>query len=129
MYAMLKKSEEDYKIIDNVGSAKKLLEQEIDKKRIEPLIGLGFAILSEDMLNVARWDTEYPIVIKNQVYGYKKNDLRTAELLDIGNAGSFCIWELGIVDHEKNAWKRYLESERTERDKERYLDSMIEGDL
>src|SRR3990167_9219398 len=45
--------------------ASTFLRSEISDGLIKPFLGLGFAILSEDMLNVARWDTKYPIVLKN----------------------------------------------------------------
>ena len=102
------------------------LHNEIKKGRIETYIGTGFAILSEDMLNVAIWDNEHPIVLKNQIYGYKK-DFERAELLDMGDVGSFCIWELGIVNHERNAWKKFLESDKTEEEKLKYLFRVYDG--
>ncbi|HLD48794.1 MAG TPA: hypothetical protein VJB11_00350 [archaeon] len=113
----------DAKLIDE---SQTFLLNEIKKGNIEPYLGLGFAILSEDMLNVTRWDSEYPIVLKNQIYGYKK-DFESAELLDIRDVGSFCIYELGIVNHERNAWKKYLESKRRGIDKSKYLNSFFEG--
>ncbi|MBI2546974.1 MAG: hypothetical protein HYW23_00830 [Candidatus Aenigmarchaeota archaeon] len=117
-----------------IRQSKEFLKKEIRQGKIEPYLGLGFVILSEDMLNVARWDTKYPVVIKNQIYGYGQGllgapDLDTAKPLDIRSEGAFCIWELGIVNHEKNAWKRYLKSKRSEADKMQYLDSVIEGPL
>lgn len=126
---------------DRMVDAKKFLAREIEQGRVAPLTGLGFAILSKDMLNVARWDTEHPIVIKNQIYGVpeyteehlkllgQKSAFDSAELLDLGKVGPFCIWELGIVNWERNAWKKYLQSKRTETDKWDYLESTIEGHL
>ncbi len=58
------------------------------------------------MLNVARWDTEYPIVVKNQIYGFE-GSINSAGPLDINNVGSFCVWELGIVGHEKKHGKDF----------------------
>ena len=106
-----------------LNESREFLIEEVRRGRIDPLIGLGFSILSEDMLNVARWDAECPIVLKNQIYGYKNGDLGTAELLDIRDVGSFCIWELGIVNHERSSWKKYLESERKDVDKRQYVNS------
>ena len=128
---------------DLVVDAKKFLVSEISGGKIEPLTGMGFAILSKDMLNVARWDTEYPIVLRNQIYGYHYNNLtddklrafglesrfHNAELFNTQEIGSFCIWELGIVNFEKDAWKEYLASKRTKRDKKQYLGKVIEGPL
>ena len=128
LYAMFKKLPVSW---DLIVDAKKFLVLETETERIEPLTGMGFAILSEDTLNVARWDKESPIVLKNQVYGYinLENKIGFAELLNTQEVGSFCIWELGIVNFEKNAWKEYLASERKEQDKKQYLDSVINGGL
>ena len=117
----------------NVDEAREFLEDRIGLGvglgEIDPLSGFGFAILSEDMLNVARWDTN-PIVLRNQIYGYEQDEssgkyFNNAKLLDIRNVGSFCIWELGIVDYERDAWMKYLKSERSEKDKDDYLGNMM----
>jgi len=78
------------------------------------------------MLNVAIWDDH---VIKNQIYLFETGKLRDAKPVDIGKEGPFCIWELGIVQYEKRTWKRFLESERTEEDKKRYIEDKLEGNL
>src|SRR3989344_1313680 len=83
----------------------------------------------EDMLNVARWDTN-PIVLRNQIYSYEQDErsgkyFDNAKLLDIRDVGSFCIWELGIVEHERKAWMKYLKSEGNEADKNDYLGNMM----
>lgn len=109
-----------------IKQGKDFLKFEIKDKKINPHSGLGFAILSEDALNVARWDNKTPILLKNQVYSYKRN-LNTAELLDISKDGPFCIWELGIVNHERKEWEKYLSSNYDESDKIKYLSSTIEG--
>lgn len=125
-----------YNMAKKVGDKKNLvkeskifLESEINEKRIKPLVGLGFAILSKDMLNVCRWDKKIPILLKNQLYYFEERDIYKSKILDIGKAGPFCIWELGIVAHEKEVWKKYLESMKSEEDKVKYLESIIEGDL
>ncbi|MFH1503129.1 MAG: hypothetical protein ABIE36_00530 [Candidatus Diapherotrites archaeon] len=111
-----------------IRDTRRLLERDITEGKINPLTGLGFAILSEDMLNVARWDAEYPIVVKNQIYGFEES-INSAQLLDTREVGSFCVWELGIVGHEKEAWKRFLDSQRGEAEKYHYLNDVIEGSL
>ena len=118
-----------YSVPDFVRDAEKLLERKIEEGEITPLTGLGFAILSDDMLNVARWDTKYPIVVRNQIYGFEEGNVNSSQLLDIDEVGSFCVWELGIVNHEKEAWKRFLTSQKKESDKRKYLQDIIMGEL
>ena len=113
----------------NVDEAKGFLEDKINSGEITPLTGLGFAILSEDMLNVVRWDRN-PIVLRNQIYSYEQDEntsryFDNAKLLDISDIGSFCIWELGIVEYERRDWMKYLKSERNEADKRYYLGNMM----
>lgn len=132
IYEMLKVNEKD-KWDPNMllGERSMLLGEFLSNKikegNMKPYLGLGFAILSEGMLNVARWDVKYPYVLKNQIYEFENDDLRTDSLSDIRDIGAFCAWELGIVDHERNAWLRYLESERTVRDKNNYLTNWLES--
>jgi hypothetical protein len=40
---------------------------------------------------------------------------------------TFCVWELGAVWHEQQAWSRYLRSQRDEPAKQAYLRSSYEG--
>lgn len=42
---------------------------------------------------------------------------------------TYCVWEMGIVYHESRSWKKYLGSEREEKDKEAYLRDFFEGEV
>jgi hypothetical protein len=118
---------------------KNFLEKEIKRRAISPLTGMGFAIQSKDMLNVVRWDTQYPILMKNILYGFEEPTLENVakkeynglfdkvEKLNINKVGPFCIWEDTIVAHERAEWIRYLHSKRTEADKRVYFSSFING--
>jgi len=112
-----------------IKNAKDFLMKEIRNKKINSGIGFGFSILSEDMLNIAIWDKSHPIVLKNQIYGYKENFLDNIKLLDVRNIGNFCLWELGIVNFERSCWMNYLKSKQKSNDKKKYLELMIEGCL
>jgi len=113
-----------------VNEASAFLEQECVSGRLPPLSGLGFTIVSKDMINVVRWDGRCPIVMNNQIYEYdSKNLIETAKKLDVNECGSFCIWEAGIVNFEKDAWTDYLASRRTEEDEKEYLHSFLRGSL
>lgn len=112
-----------------VNRAASFLEDEIKEERIDKHSGLGFAILSEDSLNVARWDKEYPTALRNDIYIFDNQDLNVINLLDIRDVGAFCVWELGIVNFEREQWMKYLQSERYVEDKHDYIKEMIEGPL
>ena len=46
---------------------------------------------------------------------------------DSSHRGTFCVWELGIVCHELQAWKRFLLSSRGLEDVALYLQDQHEG--
>ncbi len=131
LYSMLERIRDKECIAVDDDMTKSFLTYRIRNGEIEPFIGLGFAILSEDMLNVARWDTTYPIVLKNQIYEHEDcrlvgEKIHQASLLDTREIGSFCAWELGVVNHERLAWLKYLNSRRSEEEKDRYLISVLD---
>lgn len=104
------------------------IEREATNKRISPEIGMGFSILTKDMLNVVRWGKEHPIVMMNQIYEFNPDKISaTAKRLDVNECGSFCIWEAGIIPHEREAWMKYLNSYKTDEDKENYLTNFCSG--
>jgi len=42
---------------------------------------------------------------------------------------AFCVWELGAVWHEQQAWSRFLRSTRDAGDRETYLRDTFEGEV
>jgi len=114
-----------------VSELHNFLQASFNDTKINPQLGLGFAILSKNMLNVAMWDKDYPIGLKTNLYSYdpEQGFPETVHSLDISKVGPFCVWELGIVHHERNAWIKYLQSKRKEADKRRYINSKISGSL
>ena len=49
--------------------------------------------------------------------------------VETAHRGTFCVWELGIVWHEQQAWKRFLTSKRATEDVTRYLNDRFEGSV
>ena len=41
--------------------------------------------------------------------------------------GTFCVWELGPIWHERHAWVRFLSSKRDEAAKQAYIDDRFSG--
>jgi len=109
------------------------LMEGIEKKFIDAKSGFGFAILSRDMLNIIKWDKTYTIVAVNQLYEFpvkgNKRKILESKLVNISDFGAYCVWELGIVNHERKVWIEYLNSKKTELDKIKYLKSTIKGGL
>ena len=42
---------------------------------------------------------------------------------------TFCVWELGAVCHEQQAWSRFLHSERDAEAQDAYLHDVFEGEV
>ncbi len=42
---------------------------------------------------------------------------------------TFCVWELGAVWHEQQAWSRFLRSDRGEADRQAYLRDTYRGEV
>ena len=57
----------------------------------------------------------------SQVQDYQLNNFETT------HRGTFCVWELAAVWHERNAWVRFLSSERDETAKLAYINDRFSG--
>jgi hypothetical protein len=44
-----------------------------------------------------------------------------------GHIGAFCVWELGVVLHEREAWNRYLYTGRDEKASLAYYNDKVDG--
>lgn len=42
---------------------------------------------------------------------------------------TYCVWELGAVEHESRAWSRYLRSDRSPEDLQTYLSDQYTGEI
>ncbi len=127
LYTMHKEGERitDYTVRDT----KSFLRAKVKEGEIKKHIGMGFAILSSDMLNIGVWDDKIPHVLKSQLYEYNSKNIYTAKPLDIREDGAFCAWELGIVKFETDLWIKYLASARSWVDKGEYLSKKLIGEL
>lgn len=109
--------------------AKRFVRDEVTNGRIERLSGLGFAILSDEMLNVAVWGAKnFPYVPLNHLYQFDTGFTEIREV-DIREYGAFSAWEKGIDAHEAGAWMRFLASPREYDDKVVYVHDIITGEL
>jgi hypothetical protein len=93
---------------------------------------LGFVILhrcgeSFYFLLVSTWRNENELW--ETVYAKASADIADFKpfTFDSSHRGTFCVWELGVVWHEQQAWKRFLLSKRGPEDVALYLDDRYEG--
>jgi hypothetical protein len=121
-YAMEEKDKRAPSVRDMV-SVHELLNDEFKNINIEILSGMGFLILSNGILNVCRWDTEYPDVVVPMVYEFNGKIWAPQS---IEKVGAFCSGEKRVYDHENGAWLEYLYSARTDKDKLIYVNDFLE---
>ena len=109
----------------SVDRSRAFVEEEIASGRLELGSELGFVIRHHCEAVVflivstwrganELWETVYeaPPDTDGESYDLKAFD---------GHRATYCVWELGIVVHERDAWTRYLESPRSEADRIVYL--------
>lgn len=97
--------------------------------------GLGFAVLSEDILNISLWGRDVPSVIHPNLYQFQniaalpEISPRILRRSSSDKLGAFCIYEAGILEQERVFWRRFLESKRKDSDKQRYLEHHAFGPI
>jgi len=108
------------------------LENEMAEGRLDIAGQLGFVVLhrcSADFcfLIACTWRNE------NEVWetAYAVNGVREPAFSLVDKPGphraAFCVWELGAVWHEQQAWRRYLASPRGDAEKHAYLRDVCRG--
>ena len=55
------------------------------------------------------------------------DSLYTSMNFDNEHRGTYCVWELGIVWHERHAWVPFLSSERDNEAKQAYINDRFSG--
>jgi len=113
-----------------IGEAREFIKRKMNSVEGKLELGLGFVILSRDMLNFSLWSESQIILPKQEIYApFPRTKHHNTKKVSIDEEGAYCIWELGIVAHEKEAWKKYLASEHMIKDKEDYLNNFFNGNL
>jgi hypothetical protein len=94
---------------------------------------LGFVILHRCgerfyFLLVSTWRNENELW--ESVWAKGEDDVTFRPWLIEGtHRPTFCVWELGAVWHEQQAWSRYLQSERRDDAREAYLRDTFAGEV
>ncbi len=114
---------------DTMHTVEDLVGDMLTRGKIDPRLGLGFAIVSNGYINVSMWGGVYPSLLNPTLFGFDKpeNMKETIRPLSIKKEGVYCVWELGVVTYETEAWKRYLKSEKRAKDKLEYIGDRFEG--
>ena len=129
LYAVLRRDQETNETGQKIENSRKLLTERITAGEIDPQIGLGFAIFSQDSdkgyLNVGRWGKNHPIILYNDVFTMDFDGQRptNVEMLDLNEEGPYCIHEGEVVNFEMHCWRGFLASPGNNNDKKDYLNS------
>lgn len=101
------------------------LVQEIHKGKVDPHSGIGFAIHSQGILNVCRWNAFYQDVVAPMIYTSDSEGIWSKDSVE--REGAFCSGEKIVYDFENRMWTKYLASKRTPHDKIEYLSGFFQG--
>jgi len=114
-----------------MATAGSLISEMLGDGRIKKRLGVGFGIVSDGYINVSIWGGEFPTLLNNDLFGFDKpeNMRETLRTLDTKNEGNYCVWELGIVEHEVKAWKKFLHTSRKSSDLQDYINNSFDGTL
>ena len=125
---------EDYPLSDAlVRESRERIVSEVDAKRVDFGSTMGFVILhiaggesTVAMLIVSTWRNS------NEIWEtvYLKDLLKDGAYERYERGGhlpTFCVWELGIVGHERDAFERYLRSKRDAAAAEAYFRDRFAG--
>jgi hypothetical protein len=101
-----------------------LIQDAIERRKLTRQIGLGFAVVSRDILNLSLWREDFPHLPKQTLWVYNGEAWTMANLAE---DNSYCIGEGAIYAHERDAWQKFLGSSKKEKDKMDYLDSILKN--
>ena len=131
IYSMLDKETTPFADLE-IYSAKSFIGQLLIHGKIEPKFGSGFAILSEDILNINMWEGDCPLLSNINIYSFSRRVPPNKPIVDWEHQYEKSIKTPSalrdtIVGHEIKAWGEYMLSKRTKEDKSSYFDNVFSG--
>jgi hypothetical protein len=95
--------------------------------------GLNFALLhvstTHAFLLVETWRGHQEMWVKIYAYDLAQGGPFIRGDVTGEDTPSACVWEMGVIAHERMAWHRYLFSERADADKRAWLDDSYAGSV
>lgn len=112
----------------DITDAKTCIENAVEN--FQNIDDLGFVILhrcgSNYLLLVCTWRSENELWESVYYDGSGKFEVWERKNIHIP---TYCVWEMGIVYHESQAWKRFLGTDKGEGGKLQYLDNFFKGEV
>jgi hypothetical protein len=114
-----------------VQEAKTFLKLEAEGGRLKLDNELGFVVLHRAgeylLLLVITWRNINEMWESIYLKKVEQKETYTSIKFENNHKGTYCVWELGAVWHERNAWVRFFESKRDEAAKREYMNDMFSG--
>lgn len=118
---------------EQVSKAKEFISLEVQSGKLKLENELGFVILHRAgdylLLLITTWSNINEIW--ESVYFKKVDDDAVYKPIEFktDHKGTFCVWELGIVWHERNSWVKFINSKRDPESKLNYMNDLISGEV
>jgi hypothetical protein len=118
---------------ERIMETRDFIRSEISSGELKLENELGFVILHKAgdylLLLITTWRNTNEMW--ESIYFKKEagKDLYKPMKFESDHKGTFCVWELGIVWHERNAWVRYINSKRDSKSKLVYLNDLFSGEV
>jgi hypothetical protein len=116
---------------EQVFETREFIKNEIKSGRLNLEKELGFVILHRAgdylLLLITTWRNTNEMW--ESVYFKKAVQSEAYKQIEFKNnhKGTYCVWELSIVWHERNAWLNFIQSKRNEEAKLKYLNDLFSG--
>lgn len=102
-----------------------------EAQRLQFAQELGFVLLHRAgpflLLMIMTWRNTNEIWESVYVKDLSRNGGYRLQEFEGSHRGTFCVWELAPVWHERHAWVRFLSSQRTEEAKLAYINDRFSG--
>jgi hypothetical protein len=116
---------------EQVGETRAFLHAKVEAGRLNLNGDLGFVILHRAgpvlLLLITTWRNTNEMWESVFVKEAGQATSYAPVAFEDSHRGTYCVWELGAAWHERNAWVRFLSSERDEQAKLEYLNDLFEG--
>jgi hypothetical protein len=107
------------------------IEKEAEAGRLKLEGDLGFVILHRAgpmlLLLITTWRNTNEMWESIYVKEAAKPEPYTKLTFVAGHRGTYCVWELGAVWHERHAWVRFIQSKRDNKAKLAYISDVFSG--
>ncbi|MEK6927927.1 MAG: hypothetical protein AABX11_05850 [Nanoarchaeota archaeon] len=124
-YTILRKENAGKRDIELVKS---IIKDEFEYGGLEGEVGMGFVMLSDNTLNIPRWSKDNPTILVNSVnfiYKTQNSGYFAPFRTNSHDLGVSYFWQYKILQHERDAWRAYLLSNKSDQDKQRYLSDFL----